>query len=112
MVTGATVTALFAYFLWNIDVHCCGTLTRWKRQLGMPLGILLELHGYWHILTSISAYMFMAIIEFLISDEDANRRRGFAWCVTFPTLIVRLPFFSYDSLRAVLSQSFLEAVLT
>ncbi|CZT24257.1 related to YPC1-Alkaline Ceramidase [Ramularia collo-cygni] len=79
LVTLATFMAMFAYFLWNIDVHCCGTLTRWKRQLGMPLGILLEFHGYWHILTSISAYTFMAIIEFLISEGDANRANGFAW---------------------------------
>lgn len=81
LVTFATCNALFAYFLWNIDVHCCAMITKWKHQLGMPWGILLELHGYWHILTSISAYTFMAIIEFLVSEDDRSRGIGFAWFV-------------------------------
>jgi dihydroceramidase len=46
----------------------------------MPLGILLELHGYWHILTAISSYTFMALIEFLVSPEDTeNYGVGFVW---------------------------------
>ncbi|SMQ54390.1 unnamed protein product [Zymoseptoria tritici ST99CH_1A5] len=76
----ATFNALFAYFLWNIDVHLCSTLTGWKHRLGMPLGILLEFHGYWHILTALSSYTFMALIEFLVSPEDtSNYGTGFVW---------------------------------
>ena len=72
--------ALFAWFLWNIDEHFCGTLTSWKHALGMPWGIPLELHGWWHILTAISAYTFMAMIEFLTSaDIDGSQCRGFVW---------------------------------
>ena len=66
--------------LWNVDVHFCLLLTRWKRQLGMPLGIMLELHGWWHILTAIAAYTLMAMIEFLTCPEhDESDGIGFAW---------------------------------
>lgn len=72
--------ALFAYFLWNIDVHFCVPLTKVKRSLGMPWGILLELHGWWHILTAIAAYIFMALIEFLTAPKEAQTHGlGFAW---------------------------------
>ncbi len=80
LATFGACSALFAYGLWNIDVNFCPMLTRWKRQLGMPLGILLELHGWWHILTAVAAYTFMALIEFLTCPEhDETHGIGFAW---------------------------------
>jgi len=46
----------------------------------MPWGIILELHGWWHLLTAISAYTFMAMIEYLTSlSRDGSQYRGFAW---------------------------------
>lgn len=80
LVSFATWCALIGYAIWNVDVNFCPMLTRWKRSIGMPLGVLLELHGYWHILTAISAYAFMAIIEFLTSPHGvASHGVGFAW---------------------------------
>ncbi|SMR44974.1 unnamed protein product [Zymoseptoria tritici ST99CH_3D1] len=80
LVTFATCNALFAYFLWNLDVNFCSTLTRWKHGVGMPLGILLELHGWWHMLTAVSCYTFMALIEFLTStDDESSHALGFVW---------------------------------
>lgn len=55
LLTFASVTALTSYGIWNIDVNLCSTLTQWKRQLGVPWGILLELHGWWHIGTAVAA---------------------------------------------------------
>jgi dihydroceramidase len=46
----------------------------------MPWGIILELHGFWHIMTSISAYTFMAMIEYLTSpSRDGSQYLGFVW---------------------------------
>lgn len=46
----------------------------------MPLGILLELHGWWHMLTAVSCYTFMALIEFLTStDDESSHALGFVW---------------------------------
>ena len=79
LIFGTKGLALFAYFLWNIDVHFCTTLTGWKRQLGMPWGILLEFHGWWHVLTAVAAYILMALIEFLTCPEhDESHGIGFA----------------------------------
>jgi dihydroceramidase len=76
---GSCCSAL-AYGLWNIDVNFCGTLTQWKHALGMPWGIVLEFHGYWHVLTGITAYNSMAIIEYLTAQtEDGAQGVGFAW---------------------------------
>ena len=73
--------ALFAYFLWNLDVHFCSTLTTWKRYVGLPWGFALELHGWWHVLTAVSCYIFVAVIEFLTSRDDNSNRSGFQWPV-------------------------------
>ncbi|RAL64641.1 hypothetical protein DID88_001674 [Monilinia fructigena] len=45
-----------AFGIWNLDNIYCGTIRRWRREVGLPWGILLEGHGWWHILTGIAAY--------------------------------------------------------
>lgn len=48
----------------------------------MPLAILLEFHGWWHVLTAVAVYVFMALIEFLTrSQPEQDRGVGFAWPV-------------------------------
>ncbi|KAK5175128.1 uncharacterized protein LTR77_000265 [Saxophila tyrrhenica] len=80
LATFGTSTAFFAYFLWNIDVHCCSTVTRLQHRLGYPLGVLLELHGWWHILTALSSYTMIAMIEFLTCEGlDDSHGVGFLW---------------------------------
>lgn len=38
------------------------------------------MHGWWHILTAISSYTFMAMVEFLTCPEhDESHGVGFAW---------------------------------
>lgn len=39
---------LGGYFLWNLDIHLCGTWRRYRRNIGMPYGFFLEGHGWWH----------------------------------------------------------------
>jgi dihydroceramidase len=40
-------TFLGGIVIWNLDNEYCSTLRRWRRQLGLPWGILLEGHGWW-----------------------------------------------------------------
>lgn len=42
--------------IWNLDNIFCSTLRRWRRDIGLPLGILLEGHGWWHLLTGIAEF--------------------------------------------------------
>ncbi|EME40939.1 hypothetical protein DOTSEDRAFT_74480 [Dothistroma septosporum NZE10] len=80
LVSVASWTSMAAYGIWNIDVHFCPQVHHLKQQVGMPWAVLLELHGYWHIMTAIGAYTFMAIIEFLLSPANLDSHGfGFAW---------------------------------
>ncbi|KAF2463199.1 alkaline ceramidase-like protein [Lindgomyces ingoldianus] len=77
-------SGLFGYFVWNIDMHFCSQVTAIKHRLGLPWGFLLELHGWWHILTGIGAYVGMALVEYLITMEEGKTDRveeGFVWPV-------------------------------
>lgn len=48
---GGVGTFLLGYALWNLDIHLCTTWRSARRVVGMPLGFLLEGHGWWHLFT-------------------------------------------------------------
>jgi dihydroceramidase len=75
---------LFGYFLWSIDFHLCGYVTKVKHYVGLPWGFLFELHGWWHIFTGIGAYVGMALVEYLVGIEEGSTGKleeGFVWPV-------------------------------
>jgi dihydroceramidase len=41
---------LGGFALWNVDNAFCSTLTRWRREVGMPWSFVLEGHGWWWVL--------------------------------------------------------------
>jgi dihydroceramidase len=46
--------------------------------------MIFELHGWWHILTGIGAYVGMALVEYLVTIEEGKTDRieeGFVWPV-------------------------------
>lgn len=38
---------LGGFAIWNLDNEYCGTLRRWRKDIGLPWGLLLEGHGWW-----------------------------------------------------------------
>lgn len=52
---------LLAFVLWNIDLVFCAELRRLRERVGLPWAWLFELHGWWHILTAMSADKWMTI---------------------------------------------------
>jgi len=48
-----------AIIVWNIDNHFCGQLRSARSDLGDNLGWLLQLHGWWHVLTGIGSYAYI-----------------------------------------------------
>lgn len=38
---------LVGFGVWALDNKYCSTLIRWRREIGLPWGILLEGHGWW-----------------------------------------------------------------
>lgn len=57
--------AALAFFLWNIDTIFCNTWISIRRTIGLPLGIIFELHGWWHILMGLAMYHFILSTECL-----------------------------------------------
>ncbi|OCK85955.1 alkaline ceramidase-like protein [Lepidopterella palustris CBS 459.81] len=45
--------------IWTLDNEFCPTIRQWRRQIGLPWGILLEGHGWWHLMTGIGAYFYI-----------------------------------------------------
>ncbi len=39
---------LGGFGIWTLDNEYCSDLRRWRRQIGLPWGILLEGHGWWY----------------------------------------------------------------
>ncbi|KAJ5476416.1 Ceramidase [Penicillium sp. IBT 31633x] len=50
---------LGGFFIWNLDNMFCTEIRRMRRTVGLPWGILLEGHGWWHIMTGIGAYLYI-----------------------------------------------------
>jgi len=82
LTTWGSIIFVTGFIIWNIDNAICSSLTVWKRSIGMPWSFLLELHGWWHVFTGAGAYIFIALVEYLTS-EDAGKPLGgrFAWPV-------------------------------
>ncbi|KAK5008423.1 alkaline ceramidase ydc1 [Cryomyces antarcticus] len=50
---------LGGFFIWTLDNEMCSTLRIWRRRIGLPWGVLLEGHGWWHLMTGIGAYFYI-----------------------------------------------------
>lgn len=65
MLLGITLF-LAGFFLWQLDVHFCSFWINIRRNfLQLPLGILLELHAWWHLLTGTGVYFYIVYLEYL-----------------------------------------------
>ncbi|KAK9466595.1 ceramidase [Lipomyces arxii] len=58
-------TFLSGYGLWMLDIHFCTWVRSTRRIVGMPLGFILEGHGWWHILTGLGVYYYLVFLEYL-----------------------------------------------
>lgn len=38
---------LGGFGIWNLDNQYCSTIRRWRHEVGLPWGIILEGHGWW-----------------------------------------------------------------
>ncbi|KAF7160935.1 hypothetical protein CNMCM5623_006497 [Aspergillus felis] len=59
MVTYGLTLFLGGFLIWNLDNRFCPTLRRWRRAVGLPWGVFLEGHGWWHVMTGIGAYLYI-----------------------------------------------------
>jgi dihydroceramidase len=50
---------LGGFAIWNLDNIYCSKLRRWRYDIGLPWGLVLEGHGWWHIGTGLGAYSYI-----------------------------------------------------
>lgn len=70
----AIAITLTGYLVWNIDLEFCRELRLLREQVGLPWGFLLELHGWWHVLTAVGAAGFMDVVRDM--HAEVRRERG------------------------------------
>ncbi|KIS67321.1 uncharacterized protein UMAG_10522 [Mycosarcoma maydis] len=67
---GATIF-LTGFAIWNIDNIFCYQLRLWRSKIGYPAAILLEGHGWWHLLTGWGAYcLITAGTQLAVSEKE------------------------------------------
>ncbi|KAF7951890.1 hypothetical protein EAE96_007187 [Botrytis aclada] len=50
---------LGGFGIWSLDNHYCSTVRQWRHEIGLPWGLLLEGHGWWHLMTGIGSYFYL-----------------------------------------------------
>lgn len=47
MIASGLSIFLGGFAVWSLDNEYCSNLVRWRREIGMPWGFVLEGHGWW-----------------------------------------------------------------
>jgi len=59
MVAVGLILFIGGFAIWNLDNVFCAQIRRFRRAIGLPWAILLEGHGWWHLMTGIGAYCYI-----------------------------------------------------
>lgn len=70
----AAWTLILGYSLWHVDLELCLNLRAVKETVGVPLSWILELHGWWHILTALGASHFIRLVR-MVTDEPGQHKQ-------------------------------------
>ena len=77
MVAFGLTIFLSGFGIWALDNKYCSWLRATRRELGLPWGILLEGHGWWHLMTGYGAYFYIVwgiwLRHNLNGDQDRYR---------------------------------------
>lgn len=78
---GALIFAL-GFICWILDKALCPFWIHIRRDyILLPLGVLLELHGWWHLLTGTGVYYYVVFLQYLriLSTKDRIDDYIFIW---------------------------------
>jgi dihydroceramidase len=66
---------VLGYLLWSIDLEYCAELRALRQKVGLPWAWVLELHGWWHILTAVGASQAMQVSREVNEELGREKRR-------------------------------------
>lgn len=79
---GLGIVIFAAGFLsWQLDIHFCSFWVHVRRSyLQLPLGIFMELHGWWHVLTGLGVYYYVIFLQYLrILTQNKEDKFDIIW---------------------------------
>ncbi|KAK0639758.1 dihydroceramidase [Cercophora newfieldiana] len=65
----ASAMLVVAFLLWNVDLEWCHELRAIRHKLGLPWAWVLELHGWWHVLTALGAAEYIVLVRALCTTR-------------------------------------------
>lgn len=80
---------LFAFVLWNIDFHLCLQLRFIRSHFGKSWGFILQLHGWWHLLTAIGLAWF--VMGLIIANPNGRHFCVRSFLGILPVLTISSP---------------------
>ncbi|CCD24223.1 ceramidase NDAI_0C05640 [Naumovozyma dairenensis CBS 421] len=81
---------LSGFTAWKLDIHYCNFWIYLRRNvLALPLGMFLELHGWWHALTGVGIYYYLVYLQYLrVITTGTYGKYKFIWrWKIFPELV-------------------------
>ncbi|OJJ40500.1 hypothetical protein ASPWEDRAFT_55894 [Aspergillus wentii DTO 134E9] len=93
---------LGGFFIWNLDNYFCSTIREWRRVVGLPWGIVLEGHGWWHIMTGLGAYLYIIWGIWLRHCLNQRQEEYYLWWPHFWNFpeVVRSPQIKKDTKKS------------
>lgn len=83
---------LLGYMVWNVDIHFCGHLRDARRFVGIPYGVVLEGHGWWHIFTGLGIYYYLVYQEYLRCFLTGTEKfYTYKWVLGLPIVVCKDP---------------------
>jgi dihydroceramidase len=79
---------LGGFGIWALDIKYCGKVRAWRHKIGLPWGILLEGHGWWHLMTGIGSYFY---IVWAIWLRHCLNERQDEYVLDWPSMFFSLP---------------------
>ncbi|CAR26010.1 hypothetical protein ZYGR_0C00260 [Zygosaccharomyces rouxii] len=76
---------------WNMDNQLCSFWIHVRREwLKLPLGMFLELHAWWHLLTAAGVYCYIVFLQYLrIQTQGLSHRYLLIWRWGFVPELIR-----------------------
>jgi len=70
MIACGLSTFLGGFGIWTLDNVFCSTIRRWRHEIGLPWGILLEGHGWWYV--DVTTYTRVLLLTCIQAHHDRH----------------------------------------